>query len=69
VRFLIFIFWNGKLRFIRKARTIRGVQASVRNAMRYTFPHNRVETRVLSVEEILEWEKRGLEELEALCKA
>lgn len=67
-KYLIFQFWNGKLSWISSARTERGVEASKRNAMKYDMPHNRVIVKVVSVEEILNWEQRGIEELERMMK-
>jgi tRNA A37 threonylcarbamoyladenosine synthetase subunit TsaC/SUA5/YrdC len=67
-RFMIFHFWNGRLSWISHARTERGVQAIKRNAMKYDMPHNRVVVKVISIEEILNWEQRGIDELEALFK-
>jgi hypothetical protein len=68
MKYIIFIFWNDTLRFIRKARSERGAKASERYALTYNFPHNKVRVKILSIDEILNWEQRGIDELERMMK-
>ena len=69
MKFLIITILNGEVAYISKARTERGAEASKRYSLKlWSDTRFTATVKIISVDEILAWDSRGIEELERLAK-